>query len=291
MAWLGLPNLGSTFWVGSAGELIRREVKSLWHQLCVASDWENKGPISKLTFPLELIVIMARDLSVPLVDEERWRRGVCSTAVVGAPQIILYKFGTPSQTWWGVMPAWSCLLLLMVPVGLFIYCRLDDAGPPKSGVLVSILLALGFASSCVWTDLLCTELVSGLEFLGLSLGVSRSIIGLTVLAWGNSIGDLVADTALARAGNPKMGAAGCFGGPLFNMCVGTGVALVVSTASKPTGKLCLPWDKQVPLGLLFLLSAQLISLLYLPAVGFRLTKRFGLALVLYYLLFLARCQG
>ena len=70
---------------------------------------------------------------------------------------------------------------------------------------------------------------------------------LQVLAWGNSIGDFIADTALARAGNPMMGAAGCFGGPLFNLCVGTGVALLVSTSRQPGGVLCLPWDKQVPL--------------------------------------------
>ena len=55
--------------------------------------------------------------------------------------------------------------------------------------------------------------VSALQFMGTALGISKSTLGLTVLAWGNSIADFVADTALARAGNPKMGAAGCFGVP------------------------------------------------------------------------------
>ena len=55
-----------------------------------------------------------------------------------------------------------------------------------------------------------------------------AILGLTVLAIGNSVGDLVADTAVARAGYPGMGVASCFGSPLLNDVMGLSVALIVS---------------------------------------------------------------
>lgn len=54
------------------------------------------------------------------------------------------------------------------------------------------------------------------------------ILGLTVLAIGNSVGDWVADTAVARAGKPGMGIASCFGSPLLNDVIGLSVALIVS---------------------------------------------------------------
>ena len=54
-----------------------------------------------------------------------------------------------------------------------------------------------------------------------------AILGLTVLAIGNSVGDWVADTAVARAGKPGMGIASCFGSPLLNDVLGLSVALLV----------------------------------------------------------------
>ena len=58
-----------------------------------------------------------------------------------------------------------------------------------------------------------------------------AILGLTVLAVGNSVGDWVADTAVARAGEPGMGVASCFGSPLLNDVLGLSIALIVSDSS------------------------------------------------------------
>ena len=54
-----------------------------------------------------------------------------------------------------------------------------------------------------------------------------AILGLTVLAIGNSVGDWVADTAVARAGKPGMGVASCFGSPLLNDVLGLSISLLV----------------------------------------------------------------
>jgi hypothetical protein len=61
--------------------------------------------------------------------------------------------------------------------------------------------------------------------------------GRQVLAWGNSVGDLVADVVIARAGQPKTAVAGCYAGPLFNMLIGLGLALTIKTAAHyPVGE-------------------------------------------------------
>jgi len=117
--------------------------------------------------------------------------------------------------------------------------------------------------SVVWLDLIANEVVAVLEVFGVMLGISTSVLGLTVLAWGNSVGDLVADTATAKAGQVKVrldedrsdsksnipptritnnpfhsslrslqtAIASCFGSPLLSALVGLGIALTISTSS------------------------------------------------------------
>ena len=73
---------------------------------------------------------------------------------------------------------------------------------------------------------------------------AAGILGLTVLAWGNSVGDFIADTSLARAGNPRMGAASCFGSPLFNLLIGFGLSVTFATADGSYVKT--PDDANIP---------------------------------------------
>ena len=193
----------------------------------------REGTLARLAYPVELLFIVLRDLTIPMVEEEKYSRPVCALSLGGAAQFV--TFVVVGRGKWlglddedrnstlvgGVMPISVVVLLAsLLPVAL-LYWRLDPKAPPTGG-LATALLVVGFASSILWTNELADELVAALQYLGTALGVSPSILGLTVLAWGNSLGDLIADTALARAGNPRMGAASCFGSPLFNMMIGAG---------------------------------------------------------------------
>lgn len=62
------------------------------------------------------------------------------------------------------------------------------------------------------------EVVSVLSTFGVVTKLSNSMLGISVLALGNSIGDLIANITLARRGHAKMGFSACFGGPMFSMC-------------------------------------------------------------------------
>ena len=48
-------------------------------------------------------------------------------------------------------------------------------------------------------------------------------MGLSVLAIGNSIGDLAANDAVARKGLANMAITACFAGPVFNYLIGLGI--------------------------------------------------------------------
>ena len=48
------------------------------------------------------------------------------------------------------------------------------------------------------------------------LNLSEEIIGLSVVAWGNSVVDLVANTIISKNGFPGMAFSACFGSPIFS---------------------------------------------------------------------------
>lgn len=118
------------------------------------------------------------------------------------------------------------------------------------------------------------------------------MLGLTVLAWGNSLGDLVADVSVAKGGEPRMAVAATFAGPLFNLLVGLGVSLLVGVWRSETGVVQLhanvPRNEAIVFtSLLFLAISLLVSLVAVPLNGFRITRGYGAFLLGVYLTFLA----
>lgn len=63
---------------------------------------------------------------------------------------------------------------------------------------------LGFVIAIAWISTIAEEVVGILKAVGIILGMSEAILGLTVFAVGNSVGDLVADITVARLGYPVM---------------------------------------------------------------------------------------
>ncbi|KAI3400452.1 hypothetical protein diail_3073 [Diaporthe ilicicola] len=82
---------------------------------------------------------------------------------------------------------------------------------------------LGFIIAIAWISTIAEEVVGILKAIGVILGMSEAILGLTIFAVGNSVGDLVADITVARLGYPVMALSACFGGPMLNILLGIGL--------------------------------------------------------------------
>lgn len=61
------------------------------------------------------------------------------------------------------------------------------------------------------------------------LSVPDTVMGLAVLAVGNSINDLAASVTIAREGYPSMAVAGAYAGPMFNVLAGIGLPMLIYT--------------------------------------------------------------
>lgn len=98
------------------------------------------------------------------------------------------------------------------------------------------LSLLGFLVAISWIATIATEVVSVLKTLGVIMNISDSLLGLTVFAVGNSLGDLVADITVARLGYPVMALSACFGGPMLNILLGVGLGGLYMTMNGGEGR-------------------------------------------------------
>ena len=87
----------------------------------------------------------------------------------------------------------------------------------------------------VWVYTLCEIIVDLLEVLGIITGLPPSFLGLTVLSWGNSLGDFMASISLSKRGLGEMAMTGCIAGPVFNLMLGLGVTTLLCNIQNGKG--------------------------------------------------------
>ncbi|GMH69973.1 hypothetical protein TrST_g14141 [Triparma strigata] len=199
-------------------------------------DLNEDGIIAFVLWYAEFPISVLRHLSIPSADPFWCRKRRLFSAlspILGLQLVILAVFGVKGFTstriaWLFNVDLWILTLFVSTLISLIVWNLSNDTVQPPF-FLLSVSFA--FLMSVVWLDLVANEVVSILETFGMLANISTSILGLTVLAWGNSVGDLVADTATAKAGQVKTAIATCFGSPLLSALVGLGIALTVSTSS------------------------------------------------------------
>ena len=63
---------------------------------------------------------------------------------------------------------------------------------------------------------LASEVINLLKTLGLIFGLSDAVLGISVFALGNSLGDLVTNYLMSTMGFPMMALGACFGSPMMS---------------------------------------------------------------------------
>eukprot|EP00403_Amphidinium_massartii_P045511 CAMPEP_0178464644 /NCGR_PEP_ID=MMETSP0689_2-20121128/50948_1 /TAXON_ID=160604 /ORGANISM="Amphidinium massartii, Strain CS-259" /LENGTH=508 /DNA_ID=CAMNT_0020091551 /DNA_START=142 /DNA_END=1668 /DNA_ORIENTATION=+ len=164
----------------------------------------NFGECMLLT--VEWPFTLARHVTIPAAQWSPRRRQLAALCPIFGPLIVATSFYGPAffEAAIGEVPCWTMLVTVGVCCGIAV---LQFSTPSKCPTWHSALLVFSFVTTVAWFKLFADETVALLNLLGLKLGASASILGATVLAWGNCVGDLVADTALVRKGKAKMAVA------------------------------------------------------------------------------------
>lgn len=126
---------------------------------------------------------------------------------------------------------------------------------------IQVPIALyGFVIAATWIDAVADKLVALLEFLGVTLRIPNSIMGLTILAWGNSMADLSANVTMARKGLANMAITACFAGPVFNILIGLGAGFGVLGRIRKTDVNYVSLTPEITTGFVFCLANCILIL-------------------------------
>ncbi|OAD73220.1 hypothetical protein PHYBLDRAFT_181469 [Phycomyces blakesleeanus NRRL 1555(-)] len=208
----------------------------------------------------------------------KWSQWLTATQLICAPMFVAIVFAVNKV----VHPAIILPIGAGIGVGTSILFRLttNSVRQPR---LYWMMCFIGFGIAVVWIFVIANEVVSVLQTIGMAVGVSDAILGLTVFALGNSLGDFVANITMAKLGYPMMAMSACFGGPMLNIMLGVGIG-----ATYVTSKHGVPYAIEVSSTILVsaigLLVVLISSLILVPLNGYRMSRIFGYSWIGIYLI-------
>ncbi|KAK2080867.1 hypothetical protein QBZ16_000721 [Prototheca wickerhamii] len=211
-------------------------------------------------------------------------------ACVDTPIVLALRATIPLVERGSYSRLWFALACALCPLT----CCFARAPPPAwtlgaSWPLGALCLALGgFGVAALWINGVASELVGLLQFFGVLSGVDATVLGVTVLAWGNSLADLMTNVSLARRGThgTSMAMTACFAGPLFNALIGLGVGFAVALHGSGGGALPVSLPLIAALGVAFALAAAAAVVLAAALNRYHLPAWVGTMLLLWYLAYM-----
>eukprot|EP01138_Halocafeteria_seosinensis_P015124 gb/GECG01015437.1/.p1 GENE.gb/GECG01015437.1/~~gb/GECG01015437.1/.p1 ORF type:complete len:760 (+),score=72.74 gb/GECG01015437.1/:1-2280(+) len=252
------------------------------------------GPGSALYCFLNYLLLpsqFVRNLSVPLLSEDEYDwRYVTVTPFFGSPWIVitglrllsepaeLFKKGIAGSIFpWYALPLIAGILGTVVL--FFVLPRKVPGGDGQlpHGVLRGALTIFAFFSSVSWIINAAHEIVTILHAIGLILSIPSTVLGIAILAVGNSSSDMAADLSVAKEGLPNMAIAACHAGPSFNVLFGLGLSNLVGIAKHGSEHLQPGKSSNtlVYVAFGFILTAAVSCLVLVPLQGFRMKRPFG----------------
>jgi Ca2+/Na+ antiporter len=149
--------------------------------------------------------------------------------------VILWIQATEQELNYHTLPA------LVLAIFASVSCLLLTSNGPKPPLFYGVFPFIAKISSIYVLGLVADEITGSMIQIGNSIGVPRLWLSSTVVAWGNSLGDLFAAAAMVRHGQRAGSIAllSVFAGPVFNCLVGFGSLLTFEAMKFRQGVLVL----------------------------------------------------
>eukprot|EP01125_Pyxidicula_operculata_P021394 TRINITY_DN821_c0_g1_i1.p1 TRINITY_DN821_c0_g1~~TRINITY_DN821_c0_g1_i1.p1 ORF type:complete len:789 (-),score=139.13 TRINITY_DN821_c0_g1_i1:132-2387(-) len=259
---------------------------SIFNEALEYFEWTEMTKFQKIAFLLDFPRNFIQHLTIYWAEDDKYFKPLI---VVMPPSIVLLVFALYNLWQAKVVDSLGNVIYWVLPISLAlsiaIYFTSKRESPP---VYEPIFLLSGMVMSVLWIANIAEELVHVLSALGAAVGISEGIMGLTVLAWGNSIGDFVSNVMIARKGFPEMAIGASYSAPLTNTMIGLGLAFAIKIISQGAPIQFQLYGSSPDLtntiyfSFCFVLAQLLITMVVVPLSGFRFPRWFGVALILFY---------
>eukprot|EP00928_Gymnodinium_smaydae_P030150 TRINITY_DN2248_c0_g6_i1.p1 TRINITY_DN2248_c0_g6~~TRINITY_DN2248_c0_g6_i1.p1 ORF type:complete len:621 (+),score=148.93 TRINITY_DN2248_c0_g6_i1:82-1944(+) len=146
------------------------------------------------------------------------------------------------------------------------------------------LYPLTFVASIIWIAGFTWLMVWLATIIGETMGVKEHIMGLTILAAGTSVPDLLTSVIVAREGHGDMAVSSSIGSNIFDVTVGLPVPWIVFCTLR--GRAVPINDDNIEVTVLLLLGMVVLTIGTIMYHGWVMTKKMGASMLFLYVIFL-----
>lgn len=189
-----------------------------------------------------------------------------------------------------LMPPWGegigdwLKYLLVLPLVLLLSLTIPDVRRPG----MSIWCYLAFFLSIAWIGGFAFFMVAWAEVIGNTIGIPDVVMGLTILAAGTSVPDMLSSVIVARRGEGDMAVSSSIGSNIFDILVGLPVPWFLFTVWPTKPDTVYIGSDGLTISILILLGMLVFVIAAVHCQGWKLTNTLAVLMLLFYVLFLAQ---
>jgi sodium/potassium/calcium exchanger 2 len=175
--------------------------------------------------------------------------------------------------------------LLTLPL-LLCFCTIPDCRPPGS----EWKCYYTFLGSIVWVGILSFFMVEFAQIFGATVGIPDVVMGITILAAGTSVPDLLTSVIVARQGEGDMAVSSSIGSNIFDVGFGLplpwllfNLAMEINNCIQPV---MVDAGDSLFISLVVLLCMVLLIVVTIGSQGWKMTKTLGFIMFFFYFVYL-----
>lgn len=172
-----------------------------------------------ITYPFDLV----RRLTIPASDQMSWDKRLALVQPFTAGVFLIWRFGDIESI--GTVQVLIAYLLTALLFTVLVWKYTTISKFPE-GLLSYVFIAFSLVASILWVGFLAGIVVDFIAFISVMSKLPVNYLGLSIVAWGNSLNDFFVDGSLAKKGLGEVSISGIFAGQFFNMCIGFGLSLI-----------------------------------------------------------------
>ncbi|XP_068427695.1 sodium/potassium/calcium exchanger 1-like isoform X1 [Clinocottus analis] len=171
--------------------------------------------------------------------------------------------------------------LLLLPIVFPLWLTLPDVRNPESRQY----FVFSFLGSILWIGIFSYLMVWWAHQVGETIGISEEIMGLTILAAGTSIPDLITSVIVARKGLGDMAVSSSVGSNIFDITVGLPVPWLIYTAIH-NGEPVTVSSNGLFCAIVLLFLMLLFVIISIAACRWKMSRKLGFTMFVLYFVFL-----